>query len=90
MQDYLATRGWESLYHNVQIRDVQVDLLSRSPSGVLTLIEVKGQGVSGLAHLGHWQAVRLSRVCTFLAQWEPIDLQLALVSSTRITLVPVY
>ena len=83
----MANRGWKFLFHNVEVRGVQVDLLMRTPDGLLTLIEVKTGGEA--ARLAWSQRRRLLRVTTFLAQFEPVELQLALVSRGNLRLVPV-
>lgn len=85
----LVRRGWAKLYHNVRVMRVQVDLLMRDPKGALVLIEVKTDGFSEMGHLTRGQARRLMRVCAFLAQWEPIELRLALVSGQALRLLPV-
>ena len=68
---------------------VQVDLIMRDPRGLLTVIEVKSDGASGMAHIPRRQMGRLMRVCGFLARWEPVELRLALVAGRRLRLLPV-
>lgn len=80
-------RGWKFLFHNVEVRGVQVDLLMRDPSGLLTVIEVKTG--SEIARLAKNQRLRLLRVTTFLGQFEPVELQLVFVSRANLRLVPV-
>jgi hypothetical protein len=63
-----------------------VDLLMKNPSGVLTLIEVKG---SHFTHISPSQKRRLFRTASFLAQWEPVEMRLALVAGAKITILPV-
>jgi hypothetical protein len=42
-----------------------------------------------MAHVKGRQKRRLLGILTFLAQWEPVDMQLALVQGSKITLLPV-
>jgi Holliday junction resolvase-like predicted endonuclease len=85
----LVSLGWIALYHNIEILGVQVDLLMRSPSGVLSVVEVKTQGRFGMAHLSPAQRRRLFRVVALLSGWEPVELQLALVSGAKVLVLPV-
>src|SRR6185312_2867756 len=63
VENQMVKRGWTRLYHNVRVMRVQVDLLMRQPSGLLTLIEVKSQTRSCMAHVAWGQSRRLQRVC---------------------------
>lgn len=76
------------LDHDVRIWRTQVDLIARSPNGVLHLVEVKSQSYSGLAHLPLRQKRRLMNAANFLAGFEPVEFVLALVG-IEIALVPV-
>lgn len=87
--EYLSALGWKVLYHNVQCLGVQVDILARTPKGLLTLVEVKSQSLSGHAHLPLRQHQRLQRVSEHLAEFEPVQLQVAYVEGPRVRLVPV-
>jgi hypothetical protein len=62
-------------------------LLTRDPSGTLCLIEVKSD--SHLAHLSGRQKARLLRVANFLAQWEAVELFLAVADGVTVELIPV-
>lgn len=68
---------------------MQIDILARAPSGTLTLVEVKMQTALGLAHLPREQRLRLARAASVLAQFEPVQLALALLEPGRLTLLPV-
>lgn len=85
----LERLGWRCLFHDVQVVRVQIDLIARNPQGLLTLIEVKTQGSAQMAQISFKQMQRLLRTCTFLAQWEPLELRLALVQGTNVRLLPV-
>jgi len=85
----LVRRGWKFLFHDVGILGVQLDLLMRDPSGILMIVEVKTQGRGRLAHLNWSQRRRLMRIAAFLAQWEPVELRLALVEGHDLRLLPV-
>jgi Holliday junction resolvase-like predicted endonuclease len=89
VQNRLKSRGWTALYHNVRLLGVQIDLLMRDPRGLLVLVEVKTQSPSRMASLGPTQARRLQRTCGFLAQWEPVEMRLALVSGEKLELLQV-
>ena len=86
----LTVLGWNCLFHNVFVSDVQVDLICKNPFGLLTVIEVKMQGPSALAHVTPRQKSRLMRVCECLSQWEPVELSLAFVEGRRFTIIPVH
>lgn len=81
----LRLQGWTILYHNVKIWRTQVDIVARMPCGVLTLVEVKSQMPWNPGR----QLFRLNNVCTFLAEFEPVELRLAFVQDRRVTLLPV-
>jgi Holliday junction resolvase-like predicted endonuclease len=85
----LVAQGWRALYHDVEILGVQVDLLMKNPAGVLTLIEVKGNGYGRLAHISYRQMQRLIRTVEFLAQFEAVEMRLALVEGIKIAVLPV-
>jgi hypothetical protein len=84
-----------TLYHNVRIMHVQVDLVMRRPvkasaPGLLTLVEVKSQNPRQMGHLSRSQKNRLFRVAQHLALWEPVELILALLEpSQKLQLLPV-
>ncbi len=86
---YLQKLGWSLLAHDVRIFHIQVDLLMRQPSGLLTLIEVKTQTPSGVAHLNQKQFKRLMRVASFLAEFEPVEMRMAYVYEREIEILPV-
>lgn len=67
---------------------VQVDLLARDPLGVLTVVEVKYEGLYQ-AILSKAQRRRLFRVCAILAQFEPVHLVFARVRPEGVILTPV-
>jgi hypothetical protein len=79
--------GWSKLYHDVQVAGVQVDLLMKNPAGSLTVIEVKS--LSSMMRVTRRQFRRLFRASAFLAQWEPVEMRLALVDGARIVVLPV-
>lgn len=87
--EQLRARGWQLLFHDVEISGVQIDLIMRAPSGVLALVEVKSQGYARIAHLPFKQKLRLLRVATFLAGFEPVEVYLALMTGAQLTLLPV-
>lgn len=62
---------------------VQVDILARAPSGVLTLIEVK----TSVPRIARGQLARLRRVASFLAQFEPVEFRLALAGPGEVQLL---
>ncbi len=61
----------------------------RSPAGVLAVLEVKMQTPSQQARLTARQQHRLMRVTQLLAQWEPVELHLALLERQKLQLLPV-
>lgn len=82
----LERLGWRECLHDVRCLRVQVDILARAPDGTLTLVEVKTR--SALAHVSRGQLARLRRVARFLAQFEPIEMRLALVDARGVQLLP--
>lgn len=68
---------------------MQLDIIARSPQGVLTILEVKTQSRFGHAHLPGPQRARLFRAAACLAQCEPIEVRLVLAGSSDIHLLPV-
>lgn len=67
-----------------------MDLLARSPAGVVTIIEVKtARADHDLAHLPSRQARRLMRVAAYLAQRGPVQMLVAFAEEDRVRLVPV-
>jgi len=82
--EHLRSRGWLVLYHDVKVWRTQVDIVARAPDGVLTLIEVK----SRLPWNPGRQFFRLNKVCTFLAEFEPVEMRLAFVHAQGITILP--
>jgi Holliday junction resolvase-like predicted endonuclease len=85
----LESRGWRILFHDVKVWRTQVDLIARSPNGVLTLIEVKSQSSTARAHLPHNQQRRLFNVAKLLAGYEPVELLLAFVQENHVEILPV-
>ncbi|NJL25559.1 MAG: YraN family protein [Calothrix sp. SM1_5_4] len=84
----LRELGWRVLYHDVRIAQVQVDILARTPRGLLCLVEVKAR--SELSHLSLAQERRLRRIGGILAQFEPVEIWLASVSRDhKVALIPV-
>lgn len=84
----LSKLGWKILFEDVKVWRTQVDLISRTPSGILALIEVKSE--SGQSHLSPLQKNRLFRIATLLAQHEPVELYLVLVGDLgEVLTVPV-
>lgn len=83
----LEKRGWKILAHDVEIAHVQIDILARNPQGVLTIVEVKSQ--SHMAHISRGQYLRLRRVGAYLSGYEPVQMELALMSLRELTLLPV-
>lgn len=64
---------------------MQVDILARSPSGVLSVIEVKS--FNEVAVLGWKQRARLETVAAVLAEVEPVDLLVAVVDRAGFVLL---
>ena len=89
MAQHLEKLGWCVLYRGARIAGVQVDLLCRNPAGILTIIEVKGQSAGGLARISARQRHRLFRASGFLAEWEAVEMLLALVDGSKVGLLPV-
>jgi Holliday junction resolvase-like predicted endonuclease len=87
--EFLANQGWRILFHDCECAHVQIDVIARDPNGILTIVEVKSQTTSGMAYLPRRQQRRLERAASVLAQWEPIEIVLALVEDDKIVLVPV-
>ncbi len=85
---HLNQLGWTEILYDVSCQHVQVDILARSPHGLLTIVEVKMQGHLQLAHLSPKQRRRLARVACFLSQFEPIEILIAFVEPARIELLP--
>lgn len=86
---FLEKRGWRDLRHDVRLFHVQVDILARSPLGVLSVIEVKMRTSSRVARLTARQALRLMRVTEALSLREPVELWLAFVEGKKVRLLPV-
>lgn len=83
----LRARGWRNLRHNVRIGRVQVDILGISPTGVLTLVEVKMS--TRYLFLSDQQRNRLFRAGLVLGAREPVELILATIVEGRLHLLPV-
>lgn len=83
----LERAGWSVVYHNISVARVQIDLLARSPQGVLTLVEVKMPSV--LRRLSVRQRQRLMRAAAVLAEFEPVEMCLASVRGGELELIPV-
>lgn len=83
----LKSSQWKILCHNVSVMHVQVDILARSPSGLLNLIEVKSN--TDVLHLSWSQRRRLFRAAAFLSSFEPVELQVAVIRRGHVTLLPV-
>ena len=75
------------LAHNCETAHVQVDILARDPSGVLSVVEVKSK--SQLAHISFGQRRRLFRAASVLSGFEPVQLVLALYRDGGLELLPV-
>jgi Holliday junction resolvase-like predicted endonuclease len=88
VQRWLVSQGWTALYHNASVFGVQIDLLCRSPEGVLTVVEVKQQTAQRLARISGPQRQRLLRICTFFSQWEQVEVKLALVEGAKVRVLP--
>jgi hypothetical protein len=84
---WLFARRWRILAHDIRISGIQIDLLTRDPQGVLTIIEVKSQ--SRLAHLSQSQLRRLMRVGVVLSGYEPVQLRLLIAGVNEMHLLPV-
>lgn len=84
---WLEARGWKLLFHDVKVWRTQVDLIMRSPDGVLNLVEVKSS--SAQAHLSPAQRMRLFHVANFLSGFEPVELRLAFAGDRCIEILPV-
>lgn len=89
MLEALKKLQWTILGHDLLCARVQIDILARSPTRVLTIVEVKSQTARRLGHLTRGQFLRLQRASEFLAQCEPVQIQLALCESNRVLLIPV-
>lgn len=85
---WLGRNGWTEILHNQICYGVQLDIVARSPQGVLTILEVKMQTPSGLAHVTSRQRARLLKASAVLAQSEPVQLRLVLLSHARLLLLP--
>jgi Holliday junction resolvase-like predicted endonuclease len=85
--EILKARGWRELRHNVRIGRVQVDLIGRDPSGILTLVEVKMS--THYLYLTSGQQARLFRASDVLAEFEPVQMILATISGGHLRLLPV-
>ena len=85
--EFLKSKGWRILYHDIHIAHVQVDLLALDPGGVLTVVEVKSH--STMVHLTWRQRARLLRVGQCLAAHRPVQIVFAQVSGQDVLLVPV-
>jgi hypothetical protein len=83
----LVAGRWRILAHDIRISGVQVDLLTRDPQGVLTIIEVKSQ--SRLAHLSQSQLRRLMRVGMVLSSYEAVQLRLLIAGANEMRVLPV-
>ncbi len=81
--------NWKFHFHDIKILGVQVDLLMRTPQGLLSVVEVKTEQMSGMARLGRSQRSRLLRVCGVLASHEPVEMWFAIKQGQKLTLLPV-
>jgi Holliday junction resolvase-like predicted endonuclease len=86
---WLKRQHWTEIYPDLKCANVQVDLVARSPEGVLTVVEVKTQSAWQVARLSRQQALRLFRVAQVLAQEEPTQVCVAFVENGEIELVEV-
>jgi Holliday junction resolvase-like predicted endonuclease len=85
----LRENGWREIEHNVRCARVQIDIVARSPGGLLTLIEVKtGSPSGGFAHVSRTQMSRLARAAALLAESEPVEIRLAFVEGDKVHLLP--
>ena len=82
---FLKTNGWKILFHDVKVWRTQVDLIARAPDGVLTVVEVKSQQ----PWMPGPQLFRLKKICSFLAEFERVELCLAFVHKSSVTILPV-
>lgn len=64
----------------MRIARVEVDFLARDPSGLLHIIEVKSSGMLERGIVSHKQRERLFRVARVLAEKEPVELLVLVVS----------
>jgi len=64
----------------VRIAHVEVDFLARDPSGLLNIVEVKSSGMLNRGVVSHKQRERLFRVAKVLAEKEPVELVVLVVS----------
>jgi len=84
---WLEARGWKLIFHDVKVWRTQVDLIMRSPEGLLTLVEVKSSSMQ--AHLSPAQKSRLFSVATFLSEFEPVELGVAFAGDDGVEILPV-
>lgn len=84
---WLRSSNWKPLFHNVEIQGVQVDIVARDPGGLLHLIEVKSN--TYVMHLSGAQKRRLFRVAALLAEYERVELGLAVPAGKGFHLIPV-
>lgn len=75
----------------MRIARVEVDFLARDPSGLLHIIEVKSSGMLARGIVSHKQRERLFRVARVLAEKEPVELLVLVVSQGgRVLKLPLY
>ena len=88
-RDFLVAEGWSFLAADLECMHVQVDLLFRSPEGILSVVEVKSVRLEGGARVSRKQWLRLFRVATVLAEVEPVQMILAGVRGSQVRITPV-
>lgn len=88
-RDFLIAKGWNFLAADIECLHVQVDLLFRSPEGILSVVEVKSVRLEEGARVSRKQWSRLFRVAAVLAEVEPVQLILAGVKGTQVRITPV-
>ena len=86
---WLGRHGWSEIHHNLICFHVQLDIIARSPAGVLTILEVKMQSPLRLAHVPFKQKERLFRAAEVLAQSEPVQIKLVLIEPSHVQILPV-
>ena len=84
----LEQKGYQIIYHNIQVAGVQIDLLAREPSeNVLTIVEVKSS--NHMSSISARQLRRLFRVGEVIAQFEPVELLLVTMNEGHLLVIPI-
>lgn len=90
-KQWLLQTGWSIEAHRVRIARVEVDLLARDPSGLLHIVEVKSDGSLPRGIVSQRQLQRLERVAKVIAEQEPIEMLVLVVTKTgQILKIPLY